>query len=91
MNRLANIKSAMKRVSVIRKKTARNKMIKSQLKTAIKRFEEAIDSEQFDLAKEKLQLVDKKLKQAASKNVIHKNKASRKLSRLTKKLQRTAS
>jgi len=88
---LANIKSAMKRVRVIRKKTARNKMIKSQLKTAIKRFEEAINSEQFDLAKEKLQLIDKKLKQAASKNVIHKNKASRKLSRLTKKLQRTVS
>ncbi len=88
---MANIKSAMKRVRVIRKKTARNKMIKSQLKTAIKRFEEAINSEQFDLAKEKLQLIDKKLKQAASKNVIHKNKASRKLSRLTKKLQRTVS
>lgn len=91
MNRLANIKSAMKRVRVIQKKTARNKMIKSQLKTAIKRFEEAIDKEQFDLAKEKLQFVDKKLKQAASKNVIHKNKASKKLSRLTKKLQRTVS
>ncbi|RQD68412.1 MAG: 30S ribosomal protein S20 [Tindallia sp. MSAO_Bac2] len=88
---MANIKSAMKRVRVIRKKTARNKMVKSQLKTAIKRFEEAINNEQFDLAKEKLQLVDKKLKQAASKNVIHKNKASRKLSRLTKKLQRTVS
>jgi len=86
---LANIKSAMKRIRVIRKKSARNKMIKSQLKTAIKRFEEALDQNQFDVAKEKLQFVDKKLKQAAAKNVIHKNNASRKLSRLAKRLNKT--
>ena len=86
---MANIKSAMKRIRVIRKKTARNKMIKSQLKTAIKRFEEALDMDQFDVAKERLQYVDKKLKQAAAKNVIHKNNASRKLSRLAKRLQKT--
>ncbi|MEN1759745.1 MULTISPECIES: 30S ribosomal protein S20 [Anoxynatronum] len=86
---MANIKSAMKRIRVIRKKTARNKMIKSQLKTAIRRFEEALDHNQFDVAKEKLQFVDKKLKQAAAKNIIHTNNASRKLSRLTKKLNRT--
>jgi small subunit ribosomal protein S20 len=86
---LANIKSAMKRIRVIRKKTARNKMIKSQLKTAIKRFEEALNMDQFDVAKERLQYVDKKLKQAAAKNVIHKNNASRKLSRLAKRLQKT--
>lgn len=86
---MANIKSAMKRIRVIRKKTARNKMIKSQLKTAIRRFEEALDQNQFDVAKEKLQFVDKKLKQAAAKNIIHKNNASRKLSRLTKKFNRT--
>ncbi len=86
---MANIKSAMKRIRVIRKKSARNKMIKSQLKTAVRRFEEALDQNQFDVAKEKLRFVDKKLKQAASKNVIHKNNASRKLSRLTKRLNKT--
>lgn len=86
---MANIKSAMKRIRVIRKKTARNKMIKSQLKTAIRRFEEALDQNQFDAAKEKLRFVDKKLKQAAAKNIIHKNNASRKISRLTKRLQKT--
>jgi len=85
---LANIKSAMKRIRVIRKKSARNKMIKSQLKTAVKRFEEALDQNQFDVAREKLQFVDKKLRQAAAKNVIHKNNASRKLSRLTKRLNK---
>ncbi len=85
---MANIKSAMKRIRVIRKKSARNKMIKSQLKTAVKRFEEALDQNQFDVAREKLQFVDKKLRQAAAKNVIHKNNASRKLSRLTKRLNK---
>ena len=86
---MANIKSAMKRIRVIRKKTAQNKMVKSQLKTAIKRFEEALDQNQFEVAQEKLQYVDKKLKQAAAKSVIHKNNASRKLSRLSKKLNKS--
>lgn len=86
---MANIKSAMKRIRVIRKKSARNKMIKSQLKTAIRRFEEALNQNQFDVAKAKLQYVDKKLKQAAAKNVIHKNNASRKLSRLAKRLSKS--
>jgi len=87
---LANIKSAMKRIRVIRKKTARNKMIKSQLRTAIRRFEEALDRNQFDAARERLRFVDKKLNQAAVKNVIHRNLASRKLSRLAKRLHKTA-
>ena len=86
---MANIKSAMKRIRVIRKKTARNKMVKSQLRTAIRRFEEALDKNQLDAARERLQYVDKKLNQAASKNVIHRNLASRKLSRLAKRLNKT--
>ncbi|KAB3539084.1 30S ribosomal protein S20 [Alkaliphilus pronyensis] len=85
---MANIKSAKKRIKVIAKKTARNRMIKSQLKTAIKRFEEALKSQSFDDAKAKLRFVDKKLKQAASKGVIHKSKASRSLSRLAKKFNK---
>ena len=42
MNRLANIKSAKKRIKVIDKKTALNRVRKSQVKTAIRRFEEAV-------------------------------------------------
>lgn len=63
-------------------------MVKSQLKTAIKRFEEAVSLGNFDEAKAKLRFVEKKLHQAAAKGVIHKAKASRKVSRLAKKLNK---
>ncbi|WP_408605157.1 30S ribosomal protein S20 [Alkaliphilus transvaalensis] len=85
---LANIKSAQKRIKVIAKKTARNRMVKSQLKTAIRRFEEAISAGNFEDAKAKLRFVEKKLHQAAAKGVIHKAKASRKVSRLATKLNK---
>lgn len=85
---MANIKSAQKRISVINKKTARNKMIKSQLKTAIRRFEDALAVENYEEAKAKLKFVEKKLSQAASKGTVHKAAASRKVSRLTKKLNK---
>jgi len=86
VNTLANIKSAQKRILVIAKKTARNRMVKSQLKTAIRRFEEALAAENFEEAKTRLRLVEKKLHQAAAKGTIHKAKASRKVSRLAKSL-----
>ncbi len=85
---MANIKSAKKRILVINKKTARNKMIKSQLKTAVRRFEEALAAENYEEAKTKLRFVEKKLSQAASKGTIHKSTASRKVSRLAQKLNK---
>lgn len=88
VNILANIKSAKKRILVINKKTARNKMIKSQLKTAVRRFEEALATENYEEAKAKLRFVEKKLSQAASKGTIHKSTASRKVSRLAQKLNK---
>ena len=45
---MPNIKSAIKRVSVIEKKTLRNNMIKSEYKTAVKRFEEALNNNNFE-------------------------------------------
>ena len=63
---LANIKSAKKRINVIEKKTLRNKMIKSKVKTVIKKVEAAI------AAGDKV----------ASKGIYHKNNAARKVSRL---------
>ena len=83
---MANIKSAKKRIKVIDKKTARNRRIKNHLKAVLKNFEAAVEAKDFDLAEEKLRLAEKKLMQAASKNTISKNAASRKVSRLTKKL-----
>lgn len=86
MNLLANIKSAEKRIRTIKKRTALNKSRKSEIKNYIKKFESAIESGNFDEAKDLLKVIDKKLKRAAHKNVIHKNNASRKISKLTKRL-----
>ena len=82
---MAKIKSAKKRIRVIDKKTARNRRIKGHLKSVLKSFDSAIEEGNFELAQEKLRLAEKKLKQAASKNTISKNAASRRVSRLTKR------
>ena len=81
---MANIKSAKKRINVINKKTLVNRRVKNNLKAIIKNFYKALAAKDFDAAKEKLGLAEKKLMQAAAKNTIHKNAASRKVSRMTK-------
>ncbi|MDF2675885.1 MAG: rpsT [Bacillota bacterium] len=87
---MANIKSAKKRILVINKKTEVNKSRKSEIKTFIKKFEAAINEGNVEKAKEYLTVCEKKLYQAAAKNTIHKNAASRKVSRLTLKLNKIA-
>lgn len=83
---MANIKSAIKRIEVTKRQTLENKSRKSEIKTYTKKFEKAITEENFDEAKKLLRLIDKKLKKATAKNIIHKNTASRQVSRLAKKL-----
>ncbi|MDO5707382.1 MAG: 30S ribosomal protein S20 [Andreesenia angusta] len=83
---MANIKSAKKRIKVIETKTGFNKSKKSAIKTYITKFEAALDDNKIDEAKELLKTIEKKLAQAGAKNTIHKKAASRKISRLTKKL-----
>lgn len=83
---MPNIKSAIKRVNVIEKKTARNNMIKSGYKSAVKKFEEAIAAGKVDEAKVLFSEATKKIDQACTKGVIVKNTASRKKSSLSKKL-----
>jgi small subunit ribosomal protein S20 len=85
---MANIKSAKKRIGVIAKKTARNRRVKAHLKTVVKSFESAVAAGELDTAKEKLALAEKRLHQAAAKGTIHKNAASRKTSRLAKRLNK---
>ena len=79
---MANIKSAKKRVKVIKTKTLRNKMIKSSLKTAIKKAD-AADSAAKEAA---VRAAIKKVDQACAKGILHKNTAARKKSQLAKKL-----
>ena len=83
---LANIKSAEKRILVTEKRTASNKSRKSEIKTYIKRFDDAVANGNLDEARVLLNVIDKKLKRAAQRNIVHKNAVSRKVSRLTKKL-----
>lgn len=85
---MANIKSAKKRIGVIAKKTARNRRVKSHLKAIIKNFDGALAASDFDTAKEKLGLAEKRLMQAVAKGTIHKNTASRKVSRLTQQFNK---
>lgn len=80
---MANIKSAKKRISVIEKKTLRNKMIKSKVKTCIKKVEAAIAGGDKAAAAAALQVAISEISKAASKGIYHKNTAARKISRLT--------
>ncbi|MDR0880236.1 MAG: 30S ribosomal protein S20 [Clostridioides sp.] len=83
---MANIKSAKKRIGVIEKKTALNKIRKSQIKTAIRKFEDAIAAGNKEDATVKFQAAQKKIQQVASKGTIHKNAAARKVAKLANKL-----
>lgn len=83
---MANIKSAIKRIDVTKRQTLKNKSKKSELKTLTKKFDLAIEENRLDDASELLKLLDKKLKKSATQSVIHDNAASRKLSKLTVKL-----
>lgn len=85
---MANIKSAIKRIKITSIRTARNKMVKSTLKTAIKKFEAAVNNGNFDEAKALLAQASHVIDKAAAKGVIHKNNASRKKSRLAVKLNK---
>ena len=81
---MANIKSAKKRILVIETKTLRNKMIKSELKTLIKKVNAAVAAGDKNLAGESLKVAVKALDQAAAKGTLHKNTAAHKVSQLTK-------
>ena len=81
---MANIKSAKKRILVNETKAARNKSIKSGVKTAVKKVDVAVAEGNKEAAVVALQNAISTIDKAATKGVYHKNTASRKISRLTK-------
>lgn len=85
---MANIKSAKKRILIIEKKTLRNKMIKSQVKTAVKKVLAAIQANDAQAARANLTAAISTIDKAKSKGIFHKNTAARKISRLTKAVNR---
>ena len=81
---MANIKSAKKRILVTQTKAARNKAIKSEVKTSIKKVEAAVSAKDKAAADAALKNAVSVIEKACSKGVYHKNNAARKVSRLTK-------
>ena len=81
---MPNIKSAKKRVITSAKKNVNNTLGRSSMKTAIKKSERAIKAEDKALAEENLRVAIKRIDKACASGLIHKNKAAREKSRLTK-------
>ena len=88
---MANIKSAKKRILVAQKKADRNKAIRSKVKTSIKKVYAAIEQKDVDGAKSALNNAISNIQKATSKGVFHKNTSSRKVSRLTKAVNKISS
>jgi small subunit ribosomal protein S20 len=82
--KMANIKSAKKRILVNQKRADRNKAIRSKTKTAIKKVYAAIEANDKAAAAEALRLATVELDKAETKGVIKKGNASRRVSRLAK-------
>jgi small subunit ribosomal protein S20 len=83
---VAHSLSAKKRIRQNAKRRMTNRVRKSQIKTQTKHFEAALSAADVKAAEEQLRLAAKRLDKAASKSTMHKRTASRKKSRLAKKL-----
>ena len=86
---MPNIKSAKKRVKVSEKKNLRNRVVKSGVRTAVKKFDAAVATDAASAAtvlSDTTSAIDK----AAAKGVMHKNAANRKKARLAKRLTKAA-
>ncbi len=83
---MANIKSQIKRNAQNEKAAARNKAVKSEVKTAVRKTREAVAAGDKAKAAEALVIASKKLDKAASKGVIHKNQAANRKSAIASKV-----
>jgi small subunit ribosomal protein S20 len=82
---VANIKSQLKRIKTNALATERNKAVKSELRTWIRKFKIAADAGDASAAADALKVASTKLDKAVSKGVIHKNNAANKKSSMAKK------
>jgi len=81
---VANIKSQIKRIRTNEKARQRNKAVKSELKTYVRRVREAVAGGDKEAASTALVVAARKLDKAASKGVIHANQAANRKSALSK-------
>lgn len=79
---MANIKSAIKRISVTKTKQTQNRPIKTNISNEIKKFKTALAAKELKHAESQLNVVFSVLDAAAVDNVIHKNKANRQKAKL---------
>lgn len=86
---MPNIKSAKKRVKVSEKKNLRNRMIKSAVRTSVKKFDAAVAADAAT-ANAQLTATVSAIDKAVAKGVMHKNAANRKKARLAKQLAKAA-
>ncbi len=83
---MANHPSALKRMRQNERRRARNRVMRSMAKTQVKRLLRAVEEKKVDEAQEALRLSTAILQKSASKGVYHRNKASRQISRLARKI-----
>ena len=83
---MANIKSQMKRVKTNEKRRQRNKSVKSAVRTAIRRFREAVEAGDQEQVVERQRSASKALDKAASKGVIHQNQAANKKASMARRV-----
>ena len=83
---MANIKSQIKRIQTNEKARQRNKAVKSELRTAIRRTRTAVDAGNLAEATEAQRIAGRKLDKAVSKGVLHKNNAANKKAALAKRV-----
>ena len=82
---MANIKSQIKRIRTNEQARLRNKAVKSELKTLVRRFRDAAEAGDVTTATTSLQAASRKLDKAVSKGVIHANQAANKKSAMAKR------
>ena len=85
---MANIKSAKKRINTIARKREENKLVKSSLRTQIKKYKKALAEKDVTLAESLLKETISKIDAARSKGILHKNTASNKVARLSSALDK---
>ncbi|HEY7260232.1 MAG TPA: 30S ribosomal protein S20 [Trebonia sp.] len=83
---MANIKSQIKRIKQNEKAHQRNKAVKSELRTYVRKFREAAETGNVDEATTAMRAASRKLDKAVSKGVIHKNQAANRKSAIAKRL-----
>ncbi|MEW6911508.1 30S ribosomal protein S20 [Trueperella pyogenes] len=81
---MANIKSQIKRNKTNEKRRLRNKAVKSEVRTLVRKVREAAEAGQAEEAETALRVVSRKLDKAVSKGVIHRNQAANRKSKLAK-------